>query len=332
MSVASKIRLATGLVRTLTLRRIANSVRLRVCSLARMRQVCTMPESLSVEPASVCNLRCPECTLGGGRLQRPGQIMSMETFDNALQPLAPWLVSCQFFLQGEPTLNPNLCQMIAAAHRRRIFTTVSTNGQTLTPELCNNLVASGLDRLIISVDGTTQDVYEKYRVGGRLQAVINGISNMAEARNELGRHNPELTVQFIIFRHNEHQISQIKRLARQWGADHVMLKTAQIENQIHAVEMLPQNPKYSRYRMNADGTIGTKRQFSDNCFRLRSTMVVAANGDVPLCCYDKNCQHCLGNINTTNAANIWHAPETDHLREQVWNITNGIDICQNCGG
>ena len=332
MTVGTEIRMAIRLLRALTLRRVVNSARIRFCSLARMRQVRTRPESLSVEPASVCNLRCPECTLGGGRLQRPGQLMDLATFGNALQPLAPWLVSCQFFLQGEPTLNPDLCQMIAETHRHRIFTTVSTNGQTLTHELCNNLVTSGLDRLIVSVDGTTQEVYERYRVGGSLQAAINGIGNMVAARKAQKRHNPLIEVQFIVFRHNEHQISQIKQLARQWGADRVVLKTAQIENSAHAAEMLPENPKFSRYRLNADGSISTKQHFSANCFRLRSTMVVAANGDVPLCCYDKNCRYSLGNINQTNALAIWHSPEADHLRQQVWRTKNGINICQNCGG
>ena len=332
MTVGTEIRMAIRLLRTLTLRRVVNSARIRICSLARIRRVRSWPESLSVEPASVCNLRCPECTLGGGRLQRPGQLMDLATFDNALQPLAPRLVSCQFFLQGEPTLNPNLCQMIATTHRRQIFTTISTNGQTLTPELCNNLIASGLDRMIISVDGTTQDVYERYRVGGSLQAAIDGIGNMVAARKALKSHNPLIEVQFIVFRHNEHQISQIKTLARQCGADRLVLKTAQIENAAHAAEMLPENPKYSRYRINADGTISTKRHFSANCFRLRSTMVVASDGNVPLCCYDKNCHHSLGNINQTNALAIWHSPEADHLRQQVWRTKNGINICQNCGG
>ncbi|MBR2195838.1 MAG: radical SAM protein [Salinivirgaceae bacterium] len=332
MSVAPKIRLAARLIRAFSLRRIANSVRLRFCSLARMRRVRTKPESLSVEPASVCNLHCPECTLGGGRLQRPGQLMDLATFGNALQPLAPWLVSCQFFLQGEPTLNPDLCQMIAEARRRRIFTTISTNGQTLTPELCRNLVASGLDRLIVSVDGTTQEVYEQYRVGGSLQAAIDGIGNMVAARKAQNCHNPLIEVQFIVFRHNEHQISQIKQLARQWGADRVVLKTAQIENPAHAAEMLPENPKFSRYRLNADGSFSTKRKFSANCFRLRSTMVVAANGDVPLCCYDKNCRHPLGNINQANAIAIWRSPEANHQRQQVWCTPKGLNICQNCGG
>lgn len=332
MKIGVEIAMGLRLLRTFTLRRVFNTARMRICSLARIRKVRTMPESLSVEPASVCNLQCPECTLGGGRLQRRGQLMDPATFENALQPLAPWLINCQFFFQGEPTLNPNLCAMIAKAHSQHIFTTMSTNGQTLTPELCRNLVNSGLDRLIISVDGTTQDVYEKYRVGGRLQAVINGISNMAEARHELGRHNPELTVQFIVFRHNEHQIDEIRRLARQWGADNVILKTAQIENTANAAELLPDNPKYSRYRLNADGTITTKRNFSANCFRLRSTMVVAANGDVAACCYDKNCHHCIGNVNKTNIRTIWLNSQTEQLRRQVWLTKKGLDICHNCVG
>lgn len=332
MKVWTEILMAARLLRTFTLRRVFNSVRMRLCTLARIRRVRTMPESISVEPASVCNLQCPECTLGGGRLQRRSQLMDMETFENALQPLTPWLVSCQFFFQGEPTLNPNLCTMIAKAHNKRIFTIMSTNGQTLSPELCHNLVGSGLDQLIVSVDGTTQDVYSRYRVGGSLQAVIEGIGNMAEARHQLGRHNPELTVQFIVFRHNEHQIAEIRRLARQWGADSVVLKTAQIENCENIAETLPKNPRFRRYRQNPDGSFSTLRNFSKNCFRLRSTIVVAANGDVAACCYDKNCRHSLGNVNTANVLNIWQHPQTNLLRQQVWLTKNGLDICQNCIG
>lgn len=332
MALGTDMLMAVRLMRTFTLRRLVNSARMRICSLVRIRRVRTWPESLSVEPASVCNLQCPECTLGGGRLQRRGQLMDMETFENALQPLAPWLVSCQFFFQGEPTLNPNLCAMIAKAHGSRIFTTMSTNGQTLSPELCRNLVGSGLDRLIVSADGTTQDVYSRYRVGGSLQAVIEGIGNMAEARCQLGRHNPEITVQFIVFRHNEHQIAEIRRLARQWGADSVVLKTAQIETFDTADEMLPENSKYNRYRQNADGTFAPRRKYNSGCFRLRSTMVVATSGDVAACCYDKNCRHHLGNVNQTDALAIWRSPKTDQLRRQVWCTKSGIDICKNCGG
>lgn len=291
-----------------------------------------MPESLSVEPASVCNLRCPECTLGKGGLTRPASLMSASTFTNALEPLSHWLVCCQFYLQGEPTMNQHLSQMIERAHRERIFTMTSTNGQTLTPELCRSLVLAGLDQIIVSVDGTTQEVYEKYRVGGSLQKVIDGIRNLASVRNELQRLSPAIVVQFIVFHHNEHQIADIKQLAKEWGADKVVLKSAQIENLDNAAQMLPQNKKYSRYRCDNNGNYFIDKRFPVNCSRLRQTMVVSSNGDVLPCCYDKNGQFAMGNVNEQSAADIWKNQKINTFRQTIWRSKTPPDICRNCIG
>lgn len=334
-SVSKSILLAIRLLRGVTMRKLGNSALIRFQQvfgkMPGYTRVTAKPESLSVEPASVCNLHCPECTLGGGRLSRNGQLMSLDTFANAFQPLAKWLVNCQFFWQGEPTLNPDLCQMISTAHSRKVFTSLSTNGQTLTPELCRSLVGSGLDQITVSVDGTTQDIYEKYRIGGSLQATIDGIGNLNEARRQLKKGNPLVEVQFIVFAHNEHQIPEIKRLARQWGADRVTLKTAQVENLDNAGQMLPRNPKYSRYRQGPDGKWFIPKKYPINCFRLRGTMVVTANGDVAVCCYDKNCRHTLGNVNTDSAISIWTGQQAELARRQVLDGGSLADICRNCG-
>ena len=320
------------LLRTLTARRLWNSFRIRVGQFMKTGEVPTMPESLSVEPASVCNLRCPECTLGKGGLTRPTSLMSATTFSNALEPLSRWLVCCQFYLQGEPTMSLQLCQMIEQAHRNRIFTMTSTNGQTLTPELCRGLVASGLDQIIVSVDGTTQEVYEKYRVGGSLQKAIDGIRNLTAARNELQSLSPAIVVQFIVFHHNEHQIADIRRLAKEWGADKVALKSAQIENLDNAARMLPQNKKYSRYRCDNNDNCFIDKRFPVNCFRLRQTMVVSSNGDVLPCCYDKNGQFAMGNVNEQPAADIWKNQKFNTFRQTIWRSKTPPDICRNCIG
>lgn len=333
--VSKSILLALRFLRVVTMHKLCNS------TLIRLQQVFgkmpgragirTMPESLSVEPASICNLCCPECTLGGGRLTRNSQLMSLDTFCNAFLPIAKWLVNCQFYWQGEPTLNPDLCQMISIAHSHNVFTNLSTNGQTLTPELCRNLVSSGLDQITVSVDGTTQDVYAKYRIGGSLQATIDGIGNLSEARRQHKNGNPLIEVQFIVFAHNEHQISDIKRIARQWGADRVVLKTAQVENLDNANQILPRNPKHSRYRQGSDGKYYISKKYPVKCFRVRSTMVVSANGEVAVCCYDKNCHYTFGNVNTENAVNIWKGQKSDSVRRQVLVGGSLTDICRNCG-
>ena len=324
------------LLRTLTVRKLWNCLCIRVghffSFVSRAVMVRTMPESLSVEPASICNLRCPECKLGNGSLTRPASQMSGGTFANALEPLSRWLVCCQFYLQGEPTINTHLSEMISKTHKNGIFTTMSTNGQLLTPELCRSLVAGGLDQIIVSVDGTTQDVYEKYRVGGSLQKAIDGIKNLCAARNELGRRNPAIVVQFIVFRHNEHQVTDIKRAAKQWGADKIVLKSAQIENLDNASQMLPSNSKFSRYKKGRDGKYHIGKKLPVNCFRLRQTIVVSSEGDVYPCCYDKNGQFVMGNVNEQSATTIWKNQKFNMFRQRVWRTKTPPDICLNCIG
>lgn len=331
-AVKTNLFLFFRLLHAVTARRLWNSFRIRVGRFMKTGEVRTMPESLSVEPASVCNLRCPECTLGKGGLTRPASLMSTSTFANALEPLSHWLVCCQFYLQGEPTMSPHLSHMIERAHRERIFTMTSTNGQTLTPELCRSLVLAGLDQIIVSVDGTTQEVYEQYRVGGSLQKAIDGIRNLTAARNELCKRNPAIVAQFIVFRHNEHQIADIKRVAREWGADKVVLKTAQIENLDNAAQLLPQNQRYSRYTKDSNGNYFMPKRFPINCKRLRQTMVVDSSGNVLPCCYDKNGQFVMGNVNEQSATTIWKNQKFNMFRQWVWHTETPPDICLNCNG
>jgi len=295
-------------------------------------KVMTMPESLSVEPAAMCNLSCPECTLGRGLLKRQGEMLRMETFNKVLHELSPWLINCQFYLQGEPTLNRQLCQMIAEAHKNKIFTNTSTNGQLLTPLLCKELVSSGLDQIIVSVDGTTQDVYEKYRIGGSLQKAADGIKALSAARRELRKSNPAIILQFIVFRHNEHQISEIKQFARKHGADKVTLKSAQIENPDTAEQMLPTNKKFSRYRKSSNGKYYIVKKLPINCFRLRQTFVMAANGDVLACCYDKNGMFTMGNVTKEPSSEIWKCEKFNDFRLNIWRTKTPPGICENCIG
>lgn len=330
----ANIVLLFSLAKTFTLTKALNSLLIRIEHLLgfafNIKKTHANPESLSVEPSSICNLHCPECTLGGNRLTRSKQLLNLETFTNALNPLSKWLINCQFYMQGEPTLNNNLCKMIKLAHNKKLFTNISTNGMLLTPDLCENLVRSGLNQIIISIDGTTQEVYEKYRVGGNLATVISGIANLVEARKKMNSYTPIITAQFIVFRHNEHQTKEFPKLARKWGADKIVFKSAQIENYQNAPNLLPTNKRFRRYKHSINGEFYINRHFPINCFRLRSTMVINSEGNASLCCYDKNTEFCLGNVNQHSALQIWHNKKTNAMRQKVWNNKTPLYICRNC--
>ena len=133
-----------------------------------------LPISISIEPTTSCNLRCPECPSGLRSFTRATGMLQSDFFRQTIDQLHRDLFYLVFYFQGEPYLNPAFLDMVRYASQKRIYTATSTNAHYLTEENARRTIESGLDRLIISIDGTTQEVYEQYRVGGQLQKVLEG--------------------------------------------------------------------------------------------------------------------------------------------------------------
>src|SRR6476620_12635489 len=125
----------------------------------------SMPVSISIEPTTSCNLRCPECPSGLRSFTRPTGMLQQQMFERTIDQLKDTLTYLTFYFQGEPYLNPQFLEMVKYASVNGIYTATSTNAHYLKDEVARQTVESGLDRLIISIDGTSQDTYESYRVG-----------------------------------------------------------------------------------------------------------------------------------------------------------------------
>src|SRR5258705_13976288 len=130
------------------------------------------PVSISFEPTTSCNLRCPECPSGLRAFSRPTGMLKKDFFSETIDQLSKDLLYLVFYFQGEPYLNPDFLEMVKYASSKKIYTATSTNAHYLNDANAKKTIESGLDRLIISIDGTTQDVYQQYRIGGRLDKVI----------------------------------------------------------------------------------------------------------------------------------------------------------------
>src|SRR6186713_1026092 len=218
-----------------------------------------LPVSISFEPTTSCNLRCPECPSGLRAFTRPTGMLEKNFFKETIDQLHQQLLYLVFYFQGEPYLNPDFLEMVKYASTKKIYTATSTNAHYLTDENAKRTVESGLDRLIISIDGTTQDVYKQYRVGGNLEKVLQGARNIVKWKKELNSKTPFVFFQFLVVKPNEHQIEDIRRLAKETGVDQVRFKTAQVydyENDPN--QLIPVNQKYSRYKKNEDGTYAAK--------------------------------------------------------------------------
>jgi radical SAM protein with 4Fe4S-binding SPASM domain len=290
-----------------------------------------MPISISFEPTTSCNLRCPECPSGLRAFSRPTGMLKKDFFSETIDQLAKDLTYLVFYFQGEPYLNPDFLNMVQYASSRKIYTATSTNAHYMTDANARRTVESGLDRLIISIDGTTQETYQQYRVGGRLDKVLAGAKNIVKWKKELNSRTPFIIFQFLVVRHNEHQIEEVKALAKEIGVDDVWLKTAQVyDYEADPNQLIPTNNKYSRYKKGKDGKMQFKGNNQKHCWRLWHDPVITWDGAVVPCCFDKDAQHKLGDLRQQSFKELWEAGTYNKFRQQVLQSRSNIDICTNC--
>lgn len=288
------------------------------------------PFSISFEPTTSCNLRCPECPSGLRAFTRPIGMLEKDFFTKTIEDLHQEMMYLIFYFQGEPYLNPDFLDMVQFASTKKIYTATSTNAHFLNDQNAKRTIESGLDRLIISIDGTTQETYQQYRIGGNLSKVIEGAKNIVKWKKQLKSKTPYIFFQFLVVRHNEHQIEDIKKLAKEIGVDDVRFKTAQVYDYKNGNPLIPTIEKYSRYKKNKAGNYEIKNSLDNHCWKLWHACVISWDGIVVPCCFDKDAQYQLGNLKTNNFKEIWHNKEYKEFRKKLISGRKNIDICANC--
>lgn len=321
------------LARSLTVAKLFNllvlsiSYRLSVWSGRPMHR--GAPAFLSLEPVNWCNLRCPECPVGTQTLRRAHERLAPAVAEKLLEELKRSLIAVQFFFQGEPFLHSALSQLIAFASQRRIYTIVSTNGHYLSADTISALLTSGLDELIVSLDGADAQTYTAYRKGGDFQKVVGGIKDLCAAKRKAGSSKPLVVIQCLVNRHNHHQIGRMKTLSRELGADRLELKSMQVYAQEQVADWIPPVKHFARYRLEA-GRWRIKSRLKNRCWRIWASLVVSSSGTVAACCFDKDADYSPGEFGPQTALEIWHGKKMNAFRKAVWTSRRAIAMCQNC--
>ncbi len=289
-----------------------------------------MPLSLSVEPTTACNLRCPECPSGLRSFTRPTGNIALDLYEHVLAQLAPDLIFLTLYFQGEPYIHPHFLEMVRLAASKGLYTISSTNAHFLTEENARATVESGLDRLVVSLDGLSQETYESYRREGNLEEVLSGLRRLLKWKKRLKSHKPHVVLQFLVLRPNEHEIPALRKLARELGVDELQLKTAQIYEYENGHPLIPTNLRYSRYKPAGNGRWVLKKNIKNRCLRMWQGAVLTWDGRVLPCCFDKDARHQLGQIPLRSFREIWKGENYDAFRQKLLRAREGIDICRNC--
>lgn len=284
-----------------------------------------VPEIFAVETILGCDLKCPECAVGGNFINRKKGWMRFDQFKIIADKIRPYCKLLYLHIWGEPMLNKDIFKMIEYASAFT-STNISTNGNALTEENAEKLITSGVTDIIVSIDGVSQEVYEKYRVGGNVKKATESLKMIQHFNLKYGN-KVHIMPQFIVMKHNQHEMNEFQKLCE-------------------SLELLPsfkspyiRNPR-SQFSVSDDPRF-IRPHFSDikslrgamtECESVRNVFNVLLNGSVVLCCHDYGKFTDFGNIFERDVMEIWNS---DKFRNARWNVMSGnapkfcIDKCMS---
>lgn len=207
---------------------------------------------------------------------------------------------------------------------------ISTNGTRLAnPAFADELIKSGLWRLVISLDGASESTYRVYRQKGLFNRVLKGIQQAVEIKRKRGLAFPEIIIQFLVMKHNEHEMEAVKKLGQNLGVDKVIFKSPQIYDFQNAEEILPADSRFRRYEK-VNGRYQLKGSFSGYCKKLWIGSIITQNGQVIPCCFDKDASYVLGDLASNSLVEIRFNSASKKFRQTVIQNRSRVPICQNC--
>jgi hypothetical protein len=147
------------------------------------------PKRVIVEPTNACNLACDYC--GNKAMLRPATYLPLDLYRQLIDEMVLLgIPRITLHTIGEPTLHPELGEMIALAKEAGRVVNISTNGTLLTEERARALVIAGPDMLNVSADAGDPETFAVTRGGADLEGVLAGMERVRRLRDEIGRVQP----------------------------------------------------------------------------------------------------------------------------------------------
>ncbi len=310
--------------------KLANYILVKIQKYLKITKVRGMPYRYRIEPTNICNLHCPLCVTGMGFLGRQNGSMHLDEYKNLVDQIAPYAYILILFHSGEPLLHPKLADMIRYAKQKKIFVIINSHLNYLSPQKAKDLVASGLDLINISIDGSTQEVYETYRIGGNLETVLNNILLLNKEKELQKRATPLINIRFLIMRQNEHQLEAVKQMAQNLN---VNFSTGQIFFDFRDPEQMKKWLPSDQVR----ASYVNHQEYQDvkHCADLWENMVIYENGKVAPCCWFSHEEHVIGDSFTTPIRTIWNSEPYIRSRQVFTNKSYGdqlVNTCASCKG
>ena len=289
------------------------------------------PIYMLIELTNYCNLRCPVCPSGIGKVKRRPMAMDVSLFEQLMEEVGPYLITASLWAWGEPLLHPRLADILRIAQKHPVATLLSTNGQNLdNEEVIKALIDHPPTYLIVAIDGLTDETNSKYRIGAKLQPILAGVRRLTELKRERKQNLPILHMRYIIMKHNEHEVPHIKNFAIENGFDLLSLRTMSCVNapEEDYISLMPDNNKFKAYNYLNDKRVQRSDFICGEPFWFPS---VLADGTIVPCFNDYNAEMPFGLLDrNTSFIDIWNGKKAEEVRGAIRDSMSDVEFCRYC--
>ncbi|MFX1453161.1 MAG: radical SAM/SPASM domain-containing protein [Promethearchaeota archaeon] len=283
------------------------------------------PTSISLGTGPICNLRCPLCPTGQKRSGRKIGFLTKEVVERVIEELGPYIFGLELYNWGEPMLNKNLFEYIRLLKEANLKVAVSTNLSIFNDNICREIINSGLDTLIVSLDGCSQESVERYQIGSNYERVISNVKKIKDYINLIGVNHPILRWRFVVTRFNENEIKNALRICKEVGFDFFELVKIKCDmgNELlwdvktRFLNIEPYLPKYQWLSI-YNYITGEIETYNHNyCSYLWSSTTINWNGSVSPCPTVWEEEFDFGNILETPFKKIWNGKKYQLARKII---------------
>ena len=285
-----------------------------------------VPTELAIETVFGCNAKCTMCFIDAPTARKK-RVMKMDLYESIVDQMSPFADQINKFdlwCLGEPTIDKWLPQRIEYAKKKNFKrTAIATNGEALNENLSKDLLDSGIDTIIASIDATNKETHAKIRVGLNYEKVVKNFENIVRLRDK-NNYKTRFIFRFVLQDLNRHQYEDFKSY---WSKILNPEKNDDI---------------YSYKEHNWGGYMGNKKIMLGNqydefiekkpCHYVFESMCILADGNLALCPADfLEGQFALGNVKEVSPMEAFNSLAYKKLRKlNLEENKNNVDLCKSC--
>ena len=290
-----------------------------------------------IETGNYCNICCPTCTTPHRKIQRKKELMSFENFKRVIDNIKDSVHITHLYYSGEPLLHPDICRMANYAHKNHLYTSISTNATLLDKEKAKEIFESGLDEIILCLDGVKKESYEAFRVGANFETVMENISYFCSKKQALKLQKPFIEMQFVLNRFNQNEVEAVRKLAQNLKVDRLHIKTFALGEYAYTPQEIEELS--AKYFPEGEDNLGKRRYQKEGgrlvvkapprfCPMVKSLAFILVDGRLSMCCYDLQGEYIWGDMLSQKLKDVWFNQELAEKRKMA--IERRYPLCKKC--